>query len=591
MASGYLYTSNNSGATWTSNISLGQHGWQTINSSSDGTKLVAAGNGTYIYTSTDGGITWIPRTSVPQYNWQHVAISSDGMKIVGVTYYNYIYISTDGGLTWNSRATSFGGLPWRSVFMSSDGSNIVAVAGSSADYIYTSNDGGLTWTKRTTSLGSKNWQSVSGTPDGSKLVATVSGGYVYTSSDSGATWATSTTAGSRNWRVAAISSDGTKIIAAVNGGYIYRSINSGTTWATSTAAGSRNWYDLASSQDGSKIVAVAYNGYSYTSTDGGVTWVEHNGSNSGPITRLFTTSVATVRNFLTEGGRNDWVIIAQGVVVDLTNAIYDVATDIFKALAGGSFISNPSINGGAHVVPSINIATTTLSYTGDPSTKTLKWLPSIDWDTATNCIYSYNSDYSNPVTTICSHNDTSLPRPTFGSHTLYVRGTDANGGITEKSLTFFYDNTSPVWTSCGSDLLDEVSRPYYYLIGDTSNNCTATVNTELHGASTTQSSFILSGNVDGTGHTITLKYINVTGTISSVGSGSGASGGTVNVYNSVVATTTVSGTTGTNGGNGGTIYIASSTTGLLTALGANGTSHGGNGGTITIGTSTTARIL
>ena len=238
----------------------------------------------------------------------------------------------------------------------------------------------------------------------------------------------------------------------------------------------------------------------------------------------------------------------------------------------------------------VSTSTLTTYDSNNPSTKVVKWLPSINWDNSVLCEYSYDN-WTTTNTLNCASHGSDLPRPTVGAHHIYIRGTNSYGSLTEKDFTYYYDNTVPVWTSCGSDLLDEVSRPYYYLTGDTSNNCTATVNTELHGASTTQAMFTVNGNVDGTGHTITLKGIKVTGIVSSVGSGSGASGGTVNIYNSVVATTTVSGTTGTNGGNGGTLFIASSTTGLLTALGANGTSHGGNGGTITIGTSTTARIL
>jgi len=41
--------------------------WQSVASSSDGTKLVAVVNGGFIYTSTDSGVNWTQRDS--SRNW------------------------------------------------------------------------------------------------------------------------------------------------------------------------------------------------------------------------------------------------------------------------------------------------------------------------------------------------------------------------------------------------------------------------------------------------------------------------------------------------------------------------------------------
>ena len=60
--------------------------WRCVASSSDGTKLVAGVSGGYggqIYTSTDSGATWTAREQV-RY-WRSVASSSDGTKLVAVT--------------------------------------------------------------------------------------------------------------------------------------------------------------------------------------------------------------------------------------------------------------------------------------------------------------------------------------------------------------------------------------------------------------------------------------------------------------------------------------------------------------------------
>ena len=54
--------------------------WSAVASSADGTKFVAASYGGYLYTSTDSGATWTQRATVQ--NWSAVASSADGTKLV-----------------------------------------------------------------------------------------------------------------------------------------------------------------------------------------------------------------------------------------------------------------------------------------------------------------------------------------------------------------------------------------------------------------------------------------------------------------------------------------------------------------------------
>jgi len=84
---GFIYTSTNSGATWTPSGSPAA-GWVSVASSSDGSKLVAASDAG-IYTSANSGVTWtqhsIPRYSLAAYaSLVSVALSSDGSKFVAV---------------------------------------------------------------------------------------------------------------------------------------------------------------------------------------------------------------------------------------------------------------------------------------------------------------------------------------------------------------------------------------------------------------------------------------------------------------------------------------------------------------------------
>ena len=103
--------------------------------------------GGYIYTSTDSGITWTPRTvpGILTAQWVGFASSSDGTKLVtGDPNNGYIYTSTDSGITWTARQTSFTS-NWRAFASSSDGT-ILITGHISSGYIYTSTNSGVTWT-------------------------------------------------------------------------------------------------------------------------------------------------------------------------------------------------------------------------------------------------------------------------------------------------------------------------------------------------------------------------------------------------------------------------------------------------------------
>ena len=79
---GYIYTSINSGATWTQRTDAGSRYWRTFTSSDDGTKLVAFDNSPgYTYTSVDSGVTWTAQTSTAITYRQGIDSTPDGSKI------------------------------------------------------------------------------------------------------------------------------------------------------------------------------------------------------------------------------------------------------------------------------------------------------------------------------------------------------------------------------------------------------------------------------------------------------------------------------------------------------------------------------
>jgi photosystem II stability/assembly factor-like uncharacterized protein len=274
VSGGYIYTSSDSGVSWTPRLTDTNRYWYSITSSSDGTKLAAAAAGGYIYTSTDSGVNWTERQPITGTirNWYSITSSSDGTKLAVVDYGGYIYTSTDSGVSWTARSpvTASTTRFWRSITSSSDGTKLAAVV-FFGGYIYTSTDSGATWTGRQPITGStRAWYSITSSSDGTKLAAVVVGiyeanGYIYTSSDSGVSWTPRLTDTTRNWYSITSSSDGTKLAAVVYSGYIYTSTDSGATWTTnSNSSGSRYWMSIASSSDGTKLAAVAdYGSYIY----------------------------------------------------------------------------------------------------------------------------------------------------------------------------------------------------------------------------------------------------------------------------------------------------------------------------------------
>lgn len=238
-----IFTSINSGITWTPASGLLAAQWRAIASSADGSKLVAAINGGGVYTNSGGN--WAV-TASGTANWVSVASSADGTKLFAAVSGGVVEFSSNSGASWSAVT---GSASWVSVACSADGSKFAAAAS------------GL-------SLGSgapaANWVSITSSADGNKLAAAVGGGGIYTSSNGGANWTLQSGAPSANWSSIASSSDGSKLVAVVNGGGIYTSSNYGITWVQQTNAPVRSWNSVASSADGTRLAAAVNN----TSTGG-----------------------------------------------------------------------------------------------------------------------------------------------------------------------------------------------------------------------------------------------------------------------------------------------------------------------------------
>jgi hypothetical protein len=251
---------------------FGPRSFGAIASSADGTHLIAAESDTSgsIFTSSDSGVTWTPRDSLR--SWARVASSSDGSKLLATVSAGTIYVSSDFGVTWTASSVSsvpaFNG-SWQQVAISGDGSKAVAISQggspSSRNGVYVFDATGLVWTQ---AFAVQSLNSVAISADGSKIYA-AGGGGIYGSTDGGVAWGQLLAIGGF-YRITS-SADGTRLFASGGLG-LHVSIDAGTTWVRRSL--NSNLAAIGQSADGSTLLAlnaVGNDGLA-TSSDGGVTW-------------------------------------------------------------------------------------------------------------------------------------------------------------------------------------------------------------------------------------------------------------------------------------------------------------------------------
>jgi hypothetical protein len=314
----YFHPSLGQAQAWTQTGAPGET-WRSIACSSDGTRLIAAGD-EGIYESLDAGLTWLFLNPTQSSS---IACSADGTKIIAAVS-GAVYTSPDSGATWQQQALTPGGQYY--VASSADGTNLVAVGYSGIfGSIYLSSDSGATWNLPEGPANfwtASSWSAVASSADGTKLVAAAEAtvgdgtflpGPIYTSTNSGVSWILSG-APSNVWYSVACSADGNKLVAAsyagpsqVGGsGLIYTSADGGVTW-TNVSPSTNYWMSVASSSDGTHLIAVsvfdqttANPGVIWRSTNSGVNWDEdaqtgyfNSAASSADGTKLAVTDVAS----------------------------------------------------------------------------------------------------------------------------------------------------------------------------------------------------------------------------------------------------------------------------------------------------------
>lgn len=252
---GYVYMSYDFGESWSYTPFGGANNWTSMTSSADGTKLAATvsygGESDYpvyatgyIFTSTNSGASWTPQVDSGKRVWASICSSEDGSLLyatAGIWNNDYIYKSTDYGITWS--ITNSSARNWRKIFTTPDGAKVFAAAYDGA--IFKSVDYGITWALITPSTSSLMWQAISASSDGNTLIAGNNDG-AYISKNSGGNWTkVLTTAIANAVYAVACSQDGMKLACASYNGYIHKSINGGNTWSQMTSEGLKFWWGCA----------------------------------------------------------------------------------------------------------------------------------------------------------------------------------------------------------------------------------------------------------------------------------------------------------------------------------------------------------
>ena len=153
----FIYTSDDSGVTWTSNSnSSGFRIWRGLACSADRTKMVACVNtaSSYIYTSIDSGVTWVQQTGSGANNWFNVVCTPDFTQMLASLQGGGVYRSIDSGVTWSlvSGLPSTASYIFSGLAMSSDGTKLAA--GDLTFGLYTSTDSGTTWVQEAKAVNS-----------------------------------------------------------------------------------------------------------------------------------------------------------------------------------------------------------------------------------------------------------------------------------------------------------------------------------------------------------------------------------------------------------------------------------------------------
>jgi hypothetical protein len=303
-----VYTSSNSGVDWTSVFAPSGYSNIAAACNTTGETIYAIGqdaDGVYIWKSIDSGSTWgsatyVSNTLVGDSRSGNFVCSKDGVFLYFSISYGNIWVSYNSGATWTEFTTDPPGESGAARYLScSDDGYTICISNGFTSYKGVFN-GTSAWTWSSISLndGPANNLTVSG--NGSVFTAVTD--KLYKSTNGGSTWTgySATTPASQGRPT--VSYDGSIIlINTVRPPLV--TVNGGTNWYTLPTPG--EWSCIRMSADKTKIIVTNVFGnndsYIYLSTDSGLSWTLLTAAGSRFWTSItvsadFTKMAATARN-------------------------------------------------------------------------------------------------------------------------------------------------------------------------------------------------------------------------------------------------------------------------------------------------------
>jgi photosystem II stability/assembly factor-like uncharacterized protein len=271
---GEIYLSTNSGSSWnqaTNGLPVSAN-WSSVASSADGTKVVVASANGSIFTSADSGNTWTNVNAPSESSWASIASSADGSTLVAIGYLTgRTYVSTNSGASWKlgTNAQAYG----MYATCSADGTKMAVVGSYTPTRLFTSTNSGRTWQLSFSNSIGNNITDLASSPDGSKLFVFVYAPNFptnfYISTNWGGSWS-SNVLSIPDLGQLACSADGSRLVASASpSSGVFTSTDSGMTWVSNNVP-NEGWGPVASSADGNKLVAIGFPGTSF-----GEIWTSH----------------------------------------------------------------------------------------------------------------------------------------------------------------------------------------------------------------------------------------------------------------------------------------------------------------------------
>lgn len=280
-ASGYLWESNDYGATWTQNTNAGSKSWKHISISSNGVYRVAS-TSLDLFVSNNSGSSYIGKGI--NVGFEGTAMSDSGEIMYATVYSGYVYKSTNYGATFSPN-TNLGAGAWQFLSTSSNGQWVLVPDSNYSISMQRSGDYGVFWDVTGPTPAQDFLLSAMSNSGQHQIAGNVGGVGPYMSSDYGASFALRSLGEGyvKYYYSVAMSGSGQYILIAdgyssghaSDNGWIWRSTNYGASFTKAVGRpgiGTGNWWEGVGIGGAYALAVSVY--HIFRSTDNGASWTE-----------------------------------------------------------------------------------------------------------------------------------------------------------------------------------------------------------------------------------------------------------------------------------------------------------------------------